>query len=186
MNASKVLVILLCFSVYAQKSTPQPQRVPASPRAWAEEPDGFKGMKFGSTQIKLRQRMTFESCLPDQYGATLCYVDVSIGDNRAEGVFHFVKDRFSMIVGHCKQTECESLRAIFVERYGKPHEVKSEEAGSREVLSWKGKRTSVGLVNYVSQQQIMFYVGIRSYQEQREEGFEGKQIEKIKAAAKEL
>src|SRR5262249_30669374 len=99
---------------------------------WAQEPDGFAGLKFGATKEDIEKRITFEYygvdedvCGPDSDTPypTLGITHFSFGNaNITVSLIFTPADGLHCIRGMFATDRFEDLRAAFVSLYGQPHD----------------------------------------------------------------
>ena len=125
-------------------------------KAWPEEPDGFKGVKFGSSVAEARSVLEFSQCFrADEQKPTTCPLTVDTGEFEMNVFLLFVDDKLVTVVGGFPSKNYSGARGIFVEKYGAPHEslkdVVQNGMGAkfdREQLTWVGKNSRVSLSQY--------------------------------------
>jgi len=164
-----VLALLSICCVVAQTPQAKTTHVHSTP-IWNQEPDGFKGLSFYSSEENAGARIG--SCTKIDSDITACDItDSDIGSVGTHAVFAFQNDRFVSADGNFDSSNFEILRDIFIKRYGRPHEdqmqtVRNNAGGEfkNEHLSWVGKNVIVVLSKYGSTViQGHFAVSLKSY-----------------------
>ncbi len=132
--------------------------------AW-NEPDGFKGLKWGDPPSEIEASFPKGKTLPEleqlfKVDARSSYIqrfNITIGDIRTGGLFYFLDGGFVHLSLLIKSAQFLILAAIFRERYGEPHaereEVVKTKAGAQftnKILSWQGENVTIRLQRYGS------------------------------------
>jgi hypothetical protein len=123
----------------------------AEKRTWKEEPTSFRGIPFGTSQDD-----AFE-------GDNVCWPGDWVCDGGREKVagvdvseaFFFLADRFSGVVQTFDSNGYETIRDVFIRKYGRPHEVLrgafQTRGGARsqnERLTWRGRKIVIELIRH--------------------------------------
>jgi hypothetical protein len=147
-----------------------------APAAAWNEPDGFRDLRWGVSESKVRAQPTWRYCedvdkplaraleLRDlargdamrRLGERRCVHELKIGEIPVVADFYFKGPRgLRGVVVQFAPEQFEAMKRIFLERYGPPTSVTSSERQSRigktfknESLTWKGSITSVSLEKY--------------------------------------
>ena len=141
----------------------QRREAEARKRVGWNEPQDFRGAQFGapmaeawpilSGPVRASGRLV-NSCAA---GSTHCFMTFMIGPVITNGTAIFRDGAFSGVDLRFKSGSYETLRAIFVERYGEPTARGTEEfktkgglTGQNEILDWKGEQVAIRLQTYSS------------------------------------
>lgn len=168
-----VFVLLSTCFVFGQAPKAQKSHVQSAP-IWTQEPDGFKGLPFDSSQADAGSKLDTRGlgCLRLDTDTVSCHItDTDIGSVGTNTRFTFRNGRFVGAGGEFDSSNFETLRDIFIERYGRPHDYQRQTvrngAGGvfqNETLTWVGKTVTVVLMKYGSTViEGIFAVSLKSY-----------------------
>jgi len=131
------------------------------PHVWSEEPTGFKGVEFGWTeeQARLKASSTFtfsDSCFEYPPGERQCKAYIHVGELHIHTFFTFDGSAgFAEVTGNFPSEAYQTVRALFVDKYGKPHhadesDVQTNGGGTfkQEDLHWSGPHVDIILSHY--------------------------------------
>lgn len=120
----------------------------ADPPAWPKEPKDFRGVPFGASEkdvvsaLKLDQAV---ACLEIEEQRS-CIHHGTIGEVKAMELYQFEDDRLVQVHISFKAPQYESLRDLFIARYGPPAESWTEPfetvggaSATNEILEWRGE-----------------------------------------------
>jgi hypothetical protein len=125
--------------------------------AW-EEPDGFRGVTWGAPSSAVSAKIPEIKCYePNQIGASSCSGVVTIGPVVASVHLLFTPTGFEAVWINFKPRDFAAMRQIFVDRYGKPAEERSEPVQTRTgakydnvILTWTGDKAVIRLERFAS------------------------------------
>lgn len=181
LTTSFLLLAFCGLRMPAMAQTDQSQRPAANesaqPPAWPEEPDGFKGVRFGWTENQA-ESMAHLPCFPFVNGKLICKLEIDGGGFSMTAHFVFDSTGFTQAIGKFPSENYGDVKEIFVARYGKPHSTTQSDVRNRmgatfrqEELLWMGKRASVSVSRYGSNlSDGSFWVGLTSTVSKGEEG----------------
>jgi hypothetical protein len=145
-----VLVLLSVCWVFGQ--APRAKKPAVS--VWSQEPDGFRGLPFGSSRASAGS--SIKHCFTHE-GKVLCAAHKDeewIGPVSVNIGYTFIGDGLVKAFGIFESHDFEALRDIFVERYGQPHHDNTAAKNFfgnvvlNRTLNWEGKRALVTLIKY--------------------------------------
>jgi hypothetical protein len=132
-----------------------PKWVPFPADHWPQEPDGFNGLKFGSTQAETEQTIKLESCENIRYGNLTCKTTLTVAGKTFSGNILFAgpydpktdaligERHLTHITASIGKAEFAFVKAAFIKMYGQPHHV--GDFGGGEHLTWTGNKAEIGL-----------------------------------------
>ena len=142
----------------AASKTGSPQKV-KTPVVWTQEPDGFKGAKFGASRSDLdflSQECWDPSSQIAAMGREKCERIEQIGDVGVSLRYYLRDDKLVEVEGSFESKGFDELRKVFIEVYGRPHQTAHTPARTAlgvmvvdEDLFWAGKRVSILLSKYL-------------------------------------
>jgi hypothetical protein len=148
---SLLSILLLAGTIPACAQTGE--RIPT----WTQEPDGFKGVKFGSTEAEAKTATSIPLRCLSVKSERACMMVVPVGSFNMEVLLQFVADKFTKAVGTFPSDSFSDVRDIFFEKYGKPHNVTEETLQNgmgaqfhQEHYGWRGKLCLITLSKYGS------------------------------------
>jgi len=135
-------------------------------QVWKQEPDGFKGFKFGSSRSDagfLSEQEWLaggahdaDHCFGQYLGAERCERIDPIGDVGVTFTFYFRDNKLVEIDGSFNSSEYAKLRDVFIAAYKQPHtsqhNIERTALGAKvadESLGWTGKRVAVFITKYL-------------------------------------
>lgn len=123
--------------------------------SWPQEPDGFKGIRFGMSQDEARQANQNVTCPTSS--STTCFLRLDFGSFNVQAYFRFTLDGMSSVSASFDSSRFDEIKEAFEEKYGKPDsddtETVSTRAGARltnERLRWTGRKVYILLERYGS------------------------------------
>ncbi len=141
--------LILCSLAAGQTSN---TGVETQHKAWAQEPEDFKGLKFGMTVEEVRKIMPFGqyACSPVSSGYLCRYpVDPFVF------WFTFENGKLATITGDFDPNIFGTLEEAFVSKYGKPHRAEDTAVQNRmgatfqqRELTWVGDVFTISLQRY--------------------------------------
>ena len=154
-------VHIVVFAVMSVMTTPGQNR---TVQKWAQEPNAFKGLRFGASLGTAREVFgeglsEYPSDVPGFY---IYKALLKIGATRVTAQLIFTGEngdrKFVGVIGDFPSESYDDMREIFVSRYGSPHSVKQSAVQNgfggtfpNEFLQWKGRFvTKVVLQKYGS------------------------------------
>lgn len=149
----------ICTSIIAQPTTPTTTTTPATTKTWAAEPDSYRGVKFGTQLEVAREKagLSNPGTLARPSGAkTTCFGDNRIADLRIMETWAFDESDTLMSVRlSFESAGYETLRDVFVDKFGKPHSARTETVQNglgakfeNEQLDWHGVGVHVQLQRF--------------------------------------
>lgn len=121
----------------------------ADPPAWLKEPKDFGGLPFGASEKEVASKLKLDAavaCLLIEEQRS-CIHHGTIGDVKVMEIYQFEDDRLVQVHISFKPPQFQSLRDLFVERYGDPTETWTEPfetvgggSATNEILEWRGDR----------------------------------------------
>lgn len=150
-------------------------------KQWPQEPDGFKRIKFGSTEVEAKAIARIERCYSIERSQRSCPLEIPLGGSTMGISLMFSGDKFVTAMGGFRSNAFEDVRAAFFETYGKPHHTTQETVQNRlggtfqnETHSWYGKSVIVLLSRFGDTlDRGMFVVGLRSEMDKETKEREG-------------
>lgn len=132
----------------------------ASPALAFNEPDGFRGVKWGASKDSLIDSATKRGdatalCPPTGLALTICSTEAMIGPVPAAVEYRFRDDRFVSVAIRFQPSQFSGIAETFVLRYGAPTKRSQEPLQTRggarltnDVLRWNGKAVVIELRRY--------------------------------------
>lgn len=168
--------IALCAGLYfilpqVQKGDGQAQRVPekrgkaatpAKPAStinhfvWSKEPDSYRGVPWTATKDDVQKIITDIECYPD---SNVCHSSFDLGLIPVEDIFTFKENNGELksVILQYDAESYESIKAVFIDKYGKPESIDKEEVQTRmgvkyenETCFWYGKALSLSMSRFAS------------------------------------
>ncbi len=134
----------------------------SSALAW-NEPDGFRGLRFGSDESKATQELTELQCdtrpadimrrtgFPERY----CSTRLDVGDVKLMCQLEFRTGRLVEVHLNFSPHEYEIMEQTFIERYGSPTKITEQPiktlgglTTTNRIISWVGRRVVITLTRY--------------------------------------
>jgi hypothetical protein len=117
------------------------------------EPDGFRGLPWGSTEGQMRKGMSTAVCKdyprPDRWeGDRFCVVELKIGDIPIDTLYAFRGNKFVRVTMEFPSRDFDRLVAIFQERYGVPTNKRPNFA------EWVGARVNISMDRYLHREDV--------------------------------
>lgn len=158
----------------AQESAPS---APTTRKAWVNEPDGYRGLKWGASVGAAAEVLdSAEMCLciygtddnsvckpkpekdPEKIPSRrVCFTTFDVGPVKVKDQITFVNDALAAVSMTFDTDDYERIRAIFIEKYGEPASREASEVHNRmgaafqqEELDWKGQTVVVSLSRFGS------------------------------------
>jgi hypothetical protein len=127
--------------------------------AW-NEPDGFRGVPWESSEAAFRERIKVWSCSTpsdQRLGERLCIDNFTLGSVPVRGGYYFRADRFVSALLTFSAKDFPAIEGIFLERYGAPTSTTEQALQNRmgaqfenQVHLWLGDRVRIRLAKYGS------------------------------------
>jgi hypothetical protein len=144
----------------------------ASPALAFEEPDGFRGVKWGVSREELRVHLQRAGDTVKCEPTIGCRSPLMIGPSPVQASYLFTPgvDTFEVAYLSFAPVHYPALRAIFDERYGPPSNVQQNELQNRmgakytnETAIWAGPLVTISLSRYGSKlDQGRAWIGLQS------------------------
>lgn len=164
----KILFLLLFVVISTIVIAQQSQTAP-----WAQEPDGFKSVKFGTSEKETKKildipgmfstRLAFQTnvrnvwdCVGKKKEVKLCTTEfVKIGDLKPVVEIMFSKDKFVGAVLRFSADEYNTYREAFISKYGQPHGTRVDDVKNlmgaslqSDVLIWDGPHVHIEIAKF--------------------------------------
>lgn len=132
-----------------------PQVPPPATKVWNQEPTSFRGVNFGMTYAQaIAKEAWIASECPTLSEGSYCSTEHFIGSIKVKSHLSF-KPEFTEVLVEFSPENFELMKAIFIEKYGKPHAAKHklkanepDTEAQNEILIWHGETVSVSLKKY--------------------------------------
>jgi hypothetical protein len=119
-------------------------------RPWKQEPTTYRGVAFGVGQ---EDALEGDVCWP---GDRMCAGPREmIADVEVTEAWFFLNDKFSAVAQSFDSGGYETVREVFIRKYGPPHETRrglfETRGGARsqnERLTWRGRKIVIELIRY--------------------------------------
>ena len=143
-----------------RSSTISPAAIAPQPslgqKKWPQEPDGFMGLKFGSSEADALQLFPRLQCKSDRdMGARHCYMVYHLDEAQIEQLLWFVDGKLVNVTSKFKPECFETIKDVFVARFGQPHRSKAEElrtalnaSYSNETVTWESELVFITVEKY--------------------------------------
>lgn len=173
------LYVVIFASLLCGQGTKEPKRPNQATKTatvWTNEPDGFKGVKFGSKQSDagfISEHECFhdghfeDKCLqPDaqrcsfreDLGTEHCERIVTLGAVGTTLTFSYRDDKLVEVFGDFESSNYRDIREIFIGAYGKPHQIDRTTVRTSvgatfpdETLYWGGKKAEITLSEHIGE-----------------------------------
>jgi hypothetical protein len=134
--------------------------VAAAPALAFNEPDGFRGLKWGETKDDLDAAATKRGdatvlCPPSRPPHAICSTEAMIGPTPATVDYRFRDERFVAVSLRFQPDEFSGVAETFIQRYGSPTNRSQEPVQTRggtrltnDILRWTGKAVVIELRRY--------------------------------------
>src|SRR5262249_3007352 len=143
-------------------------------KTWSQEPDGFRGLKFGSSEAEAKRIYTLQLCInmegESETSGRGCITEFTIGDTTISGLLQFDNDKFVYGTFDFSSDAFENIRAILVERYGQAVLSNSvvrnrmNATFTNQQLKWNGKLVEVTLTKYAGDlEHSRFTIGLTTF-----------------------
>jgi hypothetical protein len=124
-----------------------------------EEPDGFRGLKWGMSAEGIKKIVQEQIPGPAvgimDYGTETLHYEDWIAGALTKLSLNFVDGKFARVSITFDPKDFETIREVFVKRYGKPMASITQEVGTARgvklanpVLTWQGTRIAIVLSKY--------------------------------------
>ena len=172
MKTISLLLVLSAGLTPAQSKTTTTTPKPAA-TVWKQEPDGFRGFKFGASRLDLGFKSQDDCTSTERYrgaGTSCERIEDPIGSVVVTFTYYFRNDKLVEINGGFRAYDYETLRDIWIAAYGRPHQSQHNIEGTaigatyrNDAMYWTGKRASVFITKYLSNiNDGMFSLGLIS------------------------
>ena len=139
-----VSIVMLVLAAYGQQ------------RVWMKEADGFKGVRFFSSEDDAKKVVTFQSCDPQSANTTSCVMMFDVTDRWAiRANFLFVNHQLRSVEGSFPSDGFEDIKDAFRYKYGAPTgdvtsniQLKTGPTFEQETLTWVGSTVLLTLHKY--------------------------------------
>lgn len=122
---------------------------------WSQEPKMFRGIAFGSSLAETKSILGRYNSQPAACDSGQCFQRFYIGDIETSQWFTFRDDKLVKVRLSFPSDSFNTLRDIFIERYGEPTEHRTEEVKTKgggsyadEILVWLGNSVEVNIRRY--------------------------------------
>ena len=148
---------------------------------WSQEPDSFRGLKFGSSEAEEKHNFGGVGRCIDvpgelrigEVGPRGCGTQFTIGDTSVNGFLRLANDKFVQGMFKFDSKEFEKVRDTFIERYGRPQVTSNSEVKNRmgatftnQQLRWHGQLVQITLAKYTDQlTESMLVIGLSEFME---------------------
>ncbi len=134
MNRARILLILMALAVPV-----------VAQQRWPKEPTAFGGLRWGATVAEAKQAYPSAQQSIWGNGPSLHY-NLDVGTVSTRVCLDFKDDHLVQVRMEFSNSGFNEMRKVFIEKYGSPARVTSEEGDP--ILWWQGKTVRIRLYRY--------------------------------------
>jgi len=133
-------------------------------KRWQFEPDGFKGVKFLSSEQKAKKALPDLTCIDSapaisQEPERHCLLQIDANGWFILASFQFTDDKLRAVYGEFDTKQFDAALKLFLKKYGRP--TSASPAAENLTLFWTGKRINLVLERQYSEAKSSFLFALR-------------------------